>query len=65
MEGDHPKIRYDAPQAPINHSLYVDSAKAEPSLSSDGKIDACRKKRIEHDGFRERKRSFQWSQFHE
>lgn len=27
MEGDHPKIRYDAPQPPINHSLYVDSAK--------------------------------------
>ncbi|QHZ46302.1 MULTISPECIES: NPP1 family protein [unclassified Bacillus (in: firmicutes)] len=27
MDGDHPKIRYDAPQSPINHSLYVDSAK--------------------------------------
>lgn len=27
MEGDHPKIRYDAPQAPLNHSLFVDSAK--------------------------------------
>ncbi|MDY7224348.1 NPP1 family protein [Halalkalibacterium halodurans] len=25
MEGTHPKIRYDAPQWPLNHSLYVDS----------------------------------------
>ncbi|MCY8242199.1 NPP1 family protein [Bacillus haynesii] len=51
MEGDHPKIRYDAPQAPINHSLYVDSIKGgmQPLIGWEDLTPAARNALNTHD----------------
>ncbi|WP_338152955.1 NPP1 family protein [Bacillus haynesii] len=51
MEGDHLKIIYDAPQAPINHSLYVDSIKGgmQPLIGWEDLTPAARKALNTHD----------------